>query len=265
MSAAGRRDSTRAAIVQVIEMAAQNPAAALEMRRVFSLVSLGSPRGWANCRESNGVSRLARGGGIRSTFVVLAEPFQSGERTWTFWLERERGEWRVRGVHLGLSAIGGIDGAEWRQMAVEQRRKNNVFNSTVLYDVANLTLYRGGFLQLSEADGLAREREVYRRHQDLVNGRLQLGGEVFAIAAINAMSTDTEGVVLVIDQAQAEPVTIDEAIARNRALIDAMNAHRPEWREVFDGLSVGAPTGPNRVWRTLYQREGGYRLETARL
>ena len=81
----------------------------------------------------------------------------------------------------------------------------------------------------------------------------------------NAMSSDTEGVVLVIDQAQAEPVTIDEAIARNRALIDAMNAHRPEWREVFDGLSVGTPTGPNRVWRTLYQREGGYRLETARL
>jgi hypothetical protein len=263
MSEAGREQSTRAAIVQLNEAAAQNAVAALQTRRVFKLTSVGSPRGFASCREQNGVSYVGRGGGFQSMF--LAEPFQTGERSWTLWFERERGEWRVRGVHLGLSAIGEIDGAHWRQMAVEQRQKNNVFNSTVLYDVANTMLHRGGFLQLSEADGFAREREMYRRHQDLTSGRLQLGSEVFAIASMNAMFTESDGLVLVIDQSLSEPVTVDEAIVRNRALIDAMNAHRPEWQEVFDSLASGTPTGPNQLWRTVYRREAGYPPETQRL
>lgn len=265
MSDAGRRDSTRASVLQVAEMAAQNPVAELEARRVFRLTSIGSRRGFAACLEDNGVSYVARGGGFQSVFVVLAEQFQTGERSWTLWLERERGEWRVRGLHLGFSAIGGIDGARWRQMASEQRQKNNVFNATMLYDVASSMLYRGGFLQPSEADGFTREREMYRRHQDFIDGRLQFGGAAFEVAAINAMSTDNDGLVLVIDQALSEPLTVDEAIARNHSLIDAMNLHRPEWREVFDGVAAGVPIGPNRLWRTLYKRDGGYPPETQSL
>jgi hypothetical protein len=265
MSETGREQSTRAAIVQLNEAAAQNALAVLQTRRVFKLTSVGSQRGWASCPGRDGVSLVARGGGLQSMFVVLSEPFQTGERSWTLWFEREHGEWRVRGVHLGLSAIGGIDGAQWWRMAAEQRRKDNTFNSTVLYDVANIVLYRGGFLQISEADGFAREREIYRRHEDLTSARLQLGGEVFAIATMNAISSESDGLVLVIDQSLSEPVTVDEAIVRNRALIDAMNAHRPEWREVFDSLAAGAPTGANRLWRTVYRREGGYPPETERL
>lgn len=265
MSASGRNASERIALVQLAEVSHQNREAALTIQRMFKLTSLGSPRGLAPCTESSGVARLARGGGMQTTFVVLSEPFLEAEREWTVWFEREGGEWRVRGVHLGLSRLAGRSGAEFWQMATEQRRKNNTFNSTVLYDLANVVFYRGAFLQLAEADGFSAERGLYRRHEDLVRARLQLGAEAFPISQINAMMTSRDGFVLVIDQILPEPLTVDEAIIRNRALIDGMNEYRPEWSEVFDSLAAGSPTGPNRLWRTVYMRGHGYQEETERL
>lgn len=265
MSTAGRDARGRIALVQLAEAAHQNLDAELSLRRMFTLVSFGSRHGAALCWQADGAARLARGGGTRSAFVILSEPYLGAERAWTFWLERERGDWRVRGVHLGLSAVAGRDGAEFWRMAVEQRQKNNTFNSTILYDLANVVFYRGEFLQLQEQDGFAAERRLYRRHEDLTSSTLHLASGAFAVGSMNALQTVDDGFVLVIDQVLPEPLTVDEAIAKNHALIDGMNASRPEWREVFDSIAAGAPTGPNQLWRTVYRKSTGYVEVTERL
>jgi hypothetical protein len=265
MSRAGQQLSQRAALLQIVEMTVANPGGEPELQHIYSLRSIGAARGFAPCSGVNGVAFVARGGGAHTLFTILGEPIDGGERGWTFWLEREDGVWRVRGMHVGLSVLAGRDGARLWAMAEEQRRQDQVFNSTLLYDLANTALYRGGFLQPAEAYGFAHARELWRRHQDVIQARFHLGGETFPIASMRAHATAEGAFVLVLDQAMEQPVTVDEAIARNRALIDAMNAHRPEWRDIFDALAVGSPTGPNRLWRTLYDREDGYRMETETL
>ncbi|MGD9814243.1 MAG: hypothetical protein AB7Q23_01110 [Hyphomonadaceae bacterium] len=258
MSTEGRAAAQRIAMLNLTEATLQRPPAALDLRDVFKLTSIGSERGMAPCPDESGTAFLARGGGLQSMFVTLAEPVPGGEHTWTFWFEREQGAWRVRGVHLGLSALGDRDGARLWALATEQRNKGNVFNSTALYDLANLTFNRGAFLQAAEANGFASERQLYRRHPDITESRFRVSGRVFPVAIMNATALADGRFILVLEQRADEPVAITEAEARNRALIDGINAERAEWREVFDGLSVAYPTGPNRVWRTLYLRESGY-------
>lgn len=258
MSTEGREAAQRIALLNLTEVTLQRPPGALELRDVFDLTSIGSERGMAPCAAENGTAFVARGGGFKSVFVTLAEPIPGGEHTWTFWFEREQGAWRARGVHLGLSALGDRNGARLWALAIEQRNKGNIFNSTALYDLANLTLNRGGFIQAAEANGFASERRLYRRHPDITESSFRVGGRTFPVAIMNAMALADGRFILVLEQRADEPVAIPEADVHNRALIDGVNAERAEWREVFDGLSVAYPTGPNRVWRTLYLRDSGY-------
>lgn len=254
----GRESAERAALLAMTEESLATPGGAPQVRHTYSLWSVASPNGYASCDSAAGTAHVARGGGPHTLFTIVAEPIQGGERAWTFWLEHERSAWRVRGVHVGLSAMAGRDGAALWALAEAQRQANNVFNSTLLYDLAHATLYRGGFLQPPEANGFAEARRMWRRHQDVIQARFHLGEQTFPIAGMHATSTGDGAFVLVLDQALELPVAVPEAIRRNRALIDGMNVYRPEWREVFDALAAGAPTGPNRLWRTVYRRDGGY-------
>ncbi|HYD89319.1 MAG TPA: hypothetical protein VEA80_17705 [Vitreimonas sp.] len=258
MSRAGLESTERAALLNIVEMTISAPGGELETRRTYSLHSIGAARGYAPCREDGGMAFVARGGGFHTMFAVVAEPIDGAERSWSFWFERERGVWRVRGVHVGVSEVAGRDGAELWALAEEQRRQNQVFNSTLLYDIASTALFRGQFLHPAEAEGFARARQMWRRHQDVIQARFHVGGQVFPIANMSAVGTGDGSLVLVLDQALDLPVTAAEADEKNRALIDGMNADRPEWRAVFDAIAVGSPTGPNRVWRTVYDGAQGY-------
>lgn len=267
MSRLGREATPRVTLLDLTNQLLAAPGRDASMQRVYELYSIGSLNGFAPCNSERGTAFVSRGAGFHSMVALITEQFDGGERTWTLWFEREDDAWKVRGAHFGLSAAAGRDGAELWALGQEQRRLNHWFNATLLFDLANVMLNRGGFFQAEEANGFAAARDVYRRHEDVAgaNARFNLAGQIFSVAHMRATGTGDNNLVLVLDQAADEPVTVDEAIVRNRAFIDALNQHRAEWRLVFDAIAVGYPTGPNRVWRTVYDAETGYSAESATL
>jgi hypothetical protein len=262
MSAEARAATAPAALAQASRMAGEpNLTGELSAHHVFGIFSLGSSSGNAMCATPSGNAFLARGGGMRTAYAEVVEPVNGAERSWIVWLERENDAWRVRAFHMVVSSVAGRSGEDLWRMAREQGELGHSFNATILYDVAQSALDRGPNMQAPEADGFAAARSALQRHPDLPGQPpliFQLGGKRFPIRWMTATGTGDNMLTLIIDR-EGAPVSEAEAPALNRELIDAMNEHRGEWREVFDAIVVGYPTGDhNRVWRTVYKAESGY-------
>jgi hypothetical protein len=257
------QDSTELpAVEQALQGARSESPNELMLDEVFSAFTpIGSRNGVSLCGPPSQPALLARHGGMRVGLVTFREPMGGGERTWVLYLERDRGEWRVRHFYYGLSAIGGRDGAWFRDRARAEASAGHNFNATILYDGAAMTLDRGENFQTSAIYGLSEERAALSRHAD-IDGPLphtfRLGGQAFEVERMDVTGTGDRKIVLLLQQSSGQPGSRDEAIARNHAFIDAMNEHRPEWREAFDALVVSYPTGGNTIWRTVYERDNGY-------
>ncbi len=262
MSADGRAATERMTMISAIEFLNADQAAAPIVRDAFSLKVYGGQRGFATCASATHRPTLvARGGGVHTAFVLVSEQLSGAERTSTFWLVREGGAWRVRAFHVGLSAIAGRDGAALWRMADEQRVRGNHFNATLLYDVAGMALHRGGWLQHGDAHGFRHAHARLQRHRELPPERpyvFSLGGQEFDVAYIQITGVGENTLVLALEQGAETPDDIPGAIAANRAFIDAMDRFRPEWRDAFDALVSAYPIGGSQVWRTVFEKNGGY-------
>jgi hypothetical protein len=86
-----------------------------------------------------------------------------------------------------------------------------------------------------------------------------LGGGAFPLQLVKVLGDGEGELALVLTRPAGNWRGVDAAERSNRALIEAMSAHRGEWREVFDYLVVQTPMDPpERSWGTVYRREGGY-------
>lgn len=229
---------------------------------VFKLYApLGSREGMSLCGSPSRPALVSRHGGTNVALVTIEQPLVGGEQTWTIYFERERDAWRVRHFYFAPSAIDQRDGDAFRTLARSQAQAGNSFNATILYDISKLLLARGESFVPSEAYGLADERG--ERHADLAGSApftFRLGDEQFNVSLLNVSGTTDGSLVLLLEQMGEPPGDRALAIARNRAFIEAMNEHRPEWREAFDALVTAYPTGESRLWRTVYERDDGYSL-----
>lgn len=267
MTEAGRAATERMEMIGAIEQIQAEAAGEPEVRDVYSLFTVGGQRGATPCATGGAhPAFVARGGGANTAFVLIAEPQQGGERMASLWLVRQDGRWMVHGFHIGRSAIAGRNGADFWRLADEQRVRGHTFNATLLYEFARMTLYRGDWFQSGEAYGFNRAYERLQRHGDLSRSaphRFVLGGETFTIGYLQAIGTGDGSLVLMLEQRAETPEAVPDAVVRNRALIDAMNRYRPEWRQGFDALVSAYPTGGTRVYRTAYDAEQGYVADNA--
>jgi len=263
MSQEARAATEVSALGSAVQAAQSDGAQEFALSEVFKLFApLGSREGMSLCGAPSEPDLVSRHGGTNTALVTFEQPLVGGARTWTIYFERDQSAWRIRHFHLGNSAIGDRDGAAMRSLARAHASAGNAFNATILYDVSTLLLSRGESFVPSEAYGLSEERGD--RHPDLSGGApftLRLGDEQFRVSLINVTGVNDGKLVLLLEQMR-EPVG-DRALAieRNRALIDAMNAHRPEWRDAFDALVAAYPTGGRNVWRTVYSADEGYLSE----
>lgn len=262
MTPEGRARTERIALVNIVEHIQAEPGGDPSVQEVLSLVTYGGQRGMTPCSSDRAhPTFVSRGAGMNTAFVLIAEPIEGGERTTSLWLARQDGRWRVHGAHVGRSAVAGRDGARFRRDADAQRVRGNAFNATLLYEFARITLNRGNWYQSADAYGFSRAYTRLQRHRDLSPSAphtFRLGGEEFSIGYLQVVGTGDGSFLLLLEQRAETPEDVPGAIARNRALIDAMNRYRPEWREVFDGLASAYPTGGTNVWRTVYDAESGY-------
>lgn len=268
MSTDARAITDRDALVQLARtVGAPELKGEITARHVFRIFALGGSTGNVMCNTPKGTAFLARGGGMRTAFAEVVEPVSGAERSWVVWLQQERGAWRIRALHTEVTAIAGHSGAHLWDMARDEAGRGHAFNATVLYDVAASALRRGPNMQPPEADGFAPAYSALQRHADLPGPpplTFHLGGREFPIRWMTVTGTGDNKLTLIIDR-EGPIVSEGEAPARNHELIDAMNAHRGEWKDVFDAIVVGYPTGERgRVWRTVYSGSSGYLEEPAR-
>jgi hypothetical protein len=262
--AAMSREAQQSTELEVLELAVQGQRGAgeLSLTDIYKVdTPVGSRNGVSICGDASAPATISRHGGAHIAVTTIQQPLTGAMRTWTLYFEREDEAWRVRHVHFGVSGLAGRDGRVMRDLARAQANANHAFNATILYDTAAMLLERGDSFKPAEAYGLEDEREALRRHPDLPGNApytFHLGDASFDIRDLTIVGTSDQGFVLFLNQAGSPAADVSAAAARNRALIDAMNAHRPEWRNVFDAIAANTPVGETAVWRTVYSREQRY-------
>lgn len=263
--AAMSRGAETAEVSQALATLAENvraaPGEGRALQERYRLLHLGPASGGTPCIYGESVATLANGGGIRTAVAVVTEALPgAAERAWTLWLVREQGAWRVRKFNVGLSAVAGRRAADFLVEARRQAARGHAFNATLLYDMAGETAYRGSFFESAIGNRVVAERTVHRRHADLPAEppyRFELGGRAFPLQVVKLVGDGRGELALVLTQPAGAWRGIDAAERSNLALIAAMNAHRGEWREVFDYLVVQTPMDrPERSWGTVYRSDG---------
>jgi hypothetical protein len=264
MSPAAQDDATRRGLDTVTEAARAYPGDQRRVHERYMLRHVGAESGHSPCIEGDRVTTLANGGGAQTAFALVTEALGGrAERTWTLWLNLDGGTWRVRAFNVGLSAVAARSANDFVEEGLRQEREGHSFNATILFDLANQASDRGSFFVSADRNRVAAIRRDRQRHPDLVGDApytFVLGDQRFSINAVRPIADSQGEFALVLVQTQTPWRGQDEAERSNRTLIDAMNAHRSEWREVFDALIVQTPMDePRRSWGTVYGRDEGYR------
>ncbi|HRO04251.1 MAG TPA: hypothetical protein PLS69_11670 [Terricaulis sp.] len=192
--------------------------------------------------------------------VLITEELTGlSQRTTSVWLENERGEWRVRALVFGPTAIAGKNSEQFWRAARAQRARGNIFNASMLYAAARSALLSSDFFQPRIAQDFHADLRTFEAHE-LVRGEAPFqwtfDGQTYRVQQANYMGFGNGDVAFVIDHT-APWANHAEADAINRRLIDAFSERNPEWREVFDAVIARAHR-PNstETWGTVYERKG---------
>ncbi|MGH6952409.1 MAG: hypothetical protein ACREH4_16215 [Vitreimonas sp.] len=263
MAPGAETPEVRAALVAVSQSVRAAPGDNRAVGERYRLLHLGPASGGTPCIDGESVVTLANGGGMRTAVAVVTEALPgAAERSWTLWLAHERGDWRVRRFNVSLSGAAGGRADDLLAEARRQERRGNAFNATLLYDMAGQLAYRGSFFQSAIGNRVVGERAAHRRHGDLPAEppyRFTLGGRAYALQLVKVVGDGQGELALVLTQPAGAWRDANTAERSNRALIEAMNAHRGEWREAFDYIVVQTPMEqPERSWGTVYRSEGRY-------
>jgi hypothetical protein len=263
MARGGGTPEVRAALVAISQGVRAAPGDNRAVNERYRLLHLGPASGGSPCIQGESVVTLANGGGVRTAVAVVAEALPgAAERSWTLWLVREQGAWRVRRFNVSLSGVAGRRAGDFLAEARRQAARGHAFNATLCYDMAGQIAYRGSFFQSAVGNRVVAERAAHQRHADVPAEppyRFVLGGRSFPMQVVKMVGDGQGEFALVLTQPAGAWRGVEAAERSNRALIEAMNAHRGEWREVFDYLVVQTPMEPaDRSWGTVYRRDRGY-------
>lgn len=259
----------RTALAGVSESVRATPGEERVVRERYRLLHLGASSGGTPCVDGESVVTLANDGGLRTAVAVVTEALPSAaERSWTMSLAHQRGGWRVRRFNVSLSGVAGGRAEDFLAEARRQERSGHGFNATLLYDMAGQLAYRGAFFQSAIGNRVVAARAAHRRHAELpadASTRFVLGGATFPLEVVKVIGDGRGELALVLTQPAGAWRGTQAAEASNRALIEAMNAHRGEWRDAFDYIVVQTPMEqPERSWGTVYRSEGRYVVAQAR-
>lgn len=257
----------RAALGGVSESVRAAPGQERVVRERYRLLHLGPASGGTPCVDGERVVTLANDGGWRTAVAVVTEALPGAERSWTLSLTHTQGAWRVRRFNVSLSGVAGGRADDFLAEARRQERKGHAFNATLLYDMAGQLAYRGAFFESAIGNRVVAERAAHRRHAELAADaptRFVLGGSAFPLDLVKVVGDGRGELALVLTRPAGAWRGAAAAEASNRALIEAMNAHRGEWRDAFDYIVVQTPMEqPERSWGTVYRSDGRYVMARA--
>lgn len=200
-------------------------------------------------------------------YVVLKLPTRNHDFAVVVGLVKGSAGWLVHLVHANVAASAGLTAHDLLEMARAQERKGHTFNSHMLYISAYQLADRGPKFALLARDEFEAEAKAAAKAPELEGTgpfAWTFGKTSYLVQTVGPTGFKDDGLCLQIRLVISPWSGWDDPKRLNRALIEAFDKARPEWREVFGciivrGVSPGGmtPAGGD-LYGTVYDREDGF-------
>jgi hypothetical protein len=194
-------------------------------------------------------------------YVVVGAQTRNNSWAFTLWLVPDGREWRVLNFHVGISAIAGRTPEDLLTLIRDEREAGRAFNAAIVLAAARDLTNRGPTFQLGITQALQAEADKVRVPAELQGTppfTWKMKGKSYTVAGAGMIGVGKDiGIVFVLPH---KTWTNDQdAVAANRAFIEAFRATHPDYARAFDFL-VARATKPDNSggFATVYENGKGF-------
>lgn len=199
----------------------------------------------------------------RYAVVILEGKTKEGSDAISFVLQQEppmTGAWKLAGLYVATSALGGHDGKWFWEQARAYQAKGQAYNAWFYYGLARELLRPLPFMTTAELVKFDDEQQKVAPPAGLpLKGPVDLAAEGARSFRITQMfpvpdpSDPTAGLDLVADYQAADVSDAQKAYLDNLAVIHALAAKYPELLQGFAGIGARAVDPAGKSYGTLLQ------------
>jgi hypothetical protein len=174
-------------------------------------------------------------------------------RTLTLILQQVGADWKLAGVYARSSQVNGHDGTWFAQRAREFKTKGQNRNAWLYYREAIALSAPADFMSTLATDRLYDEAQAVQPNDLPVTGNivdLNAGGTTYKLTAIFPLTTGKD-LDLVVKYQAADVSNSVQTFQANSAVIKALVAKFPEFRDAFDGVVARAVEPSGRDYGSL--------------
>lgn len=207
-----------------------------------------------------GLTTVSTVTGMDQAYVLVTETVGTTDRTFTVWLAKDEGHWRVQGFSANVSRIGGRS-ADDLWTAAQAQRSRDPLVASFLYELAATSSNRGRYFASGLRGRIMQDFASFKWPPERSGDGpyiWNLGGRTYRISSAHAEAVEG-GLALVIGHPASEWKGEAAARLEGRAFLEAFKDAHPSWKESFDSLIVrtGNPnTGLH--YGTVFTKKRGY-------
>jgi hypothetical protein len=179
--------------------------------------------------------------------TILDVPTAKQKYAVSFVLQQEGKDWKVGGFYVKETQIAGHDGSWFADRARAFKAKGQNHNAWLYYLEARDLLVPVPFMYTQTTDKLADEAETVKPADFPAGGKtvgLAAGGKTYQLTALFPVVVKQD-LDLVVKYQSADVSNTTQTFQDNTAVMKALVAKYPEFRDAFDGVVARAvePTG----------------------
>jgi hypothetical protein len=206
--------------------------------------------------------------GITQVHTLYSAVTDSHMWALTAWMTKRAQVWEVESFYITISGVAGRGPEELRSAAQAQAGKGHGFNAFMLMSAASATAYRGPDFQPITKLAIDAALAAVKVPPELSTApprKWKLKGKPYAVEQVTIVGAARElGLVIMYRDEAWDAANNEDGEVRNRALIDAFIASRPEVKEAFNFVVARIlKPGQNVGWGTVYDAKRGYTTATA--
>lgn len=184
--------------------------------------------------------------------VILDVPTGKGTYTASFILQQQGSDWKVGGFHVKPSQVAGHDGNWFADRARDFKSKNQLRNAWFYYQEARDLLSPVPFMSTQATDKLYDESQTLKPSEVPGEAPLDLiaGNKTYKLTTMFPLAVGNDFDLVVKYQA-ADVSNTGQTFQENMAVIKALVAKYPEYRDAFDGVVARAVEASGRDYGSL--------------
>lgn len=206
--------------------------------------------------------------GITQVHTLYSAVTDSHMWALTAWVTKRAQVWEIESFYITIAGVAGRGPEELKRTAQVQAGKGHGFNAFMLMSAASATAYRGPDFQPIAKPRIDAALAAVKVPPELATApprKWKLKGKPYAVEQVTIVGAGRElGLVIMYRDEAWDAANNEDGEVRNRALIDAFVASRPEVKEGFNFVVARIlKPGQNVGWGTVYDAKSGYSTATA--